>query len=88
MNIITYSLFIINEVLSINNGLGFSLSFGFALSFVSQIFSYLSFDLSEVLGNVLVALFESLFSELSNFSGHHALLVLEEAIGATKEAVK
>ena len=88
MNIITYSLFIINEVLGSNDGLCFSLSFSFALGLMSQIFGDLSFDLSEVLGNVLVSLFESLFGELSNFTGHHALLVFEKAVGATEEAIK
>ena len=88
MNIITYSLFIINEVLGSNNGLDFSLSFSFALGLVSQIFGDLSFDLSEVLWNVLVSLFESLFGEFSNLSGHHALLVLEQAVGASEEAIK
>jgi hypothetical protein len=43
------SLFIINEVLGSNDGLGFSLSFSFALGLVSQIFGDLSFDLGEVL---------------------------------------
>jgi hypothetical protein len=44
--------------------------------------------LSEILRYVFVAISKSLFSELSNFSGHHALLVLEEAVRSTKEAVK
>lgn len=82
------SLFIINEVLGSNDGLGFSLNFSFALGLVSQIFGDLRFDLSEVLLNVLVSIFESLLCELSNLSGHHALLVLEKAVGASEEAIK
>ena len=45
-------------------------------------------NLSKILVDILVSSFESLLGEFSNLSGHHALLILEEAIGATKEAVK
>lgn len=45
-------------------------------------------DLSEVLRDVSVALLESSLGELSDFSSHHALLVLEKAVGSTEEAVK
>jgi hypothetical protein len=45
-------------------------------------------DLGKILVDILVSSFESLLGEFSNLSGHHALLILEEAIGATKEAVK
>jgi hypothetical protein len=80
------SLFIINEVLCIGGGLlG---CFLFACVLLLKIHSNLSFHLSKVLGHVLVTFFESLFSKLSNLSGHHALLVLEEAVRSTKEAIK
>ena len=36
----------------------------------------------------MVSSLESLLGEFGNLSGHHALLILEEAVGATKEAVK
>jgi len=45
-------------------------------------------NLGKILVDILVSSFESLLGEFSNLSGHHALLILEEAIGATKEAVK
>ena len=45
-------------------------------------------NLSKILVDILVSSFESLLGEFSNLTGHHALLILEEAIGATKEAVK
>jgi hypothetical protein len=48
----------------------------------------LSFNLSKVCGDIFVTFLESLLGELSNLSGHHALLVLEEAVGTTKEAIK
>ena len=38
--------------------------------------------------DILVSSLESLLGEFGNLSGHHALLILEEAVGATKEAVK
>jgi hypothetical protein len=53
-----------------------------------EISVHLRFDLSEILVNILVSSFESLLGELSNFALHHALLVFEEAIGSTKEAIK
>jgi len=45
-------------------------------------------NLGKILVDILVSSFESLLGEFSNLSGHHTLLILEEAIGATKEAVK
>lgn len=36
----------------------------------------------------MVSSLESLLGEFGNLTGHHALLILEEAVGATKEAVK
>jgi len=81
-------LFIINEVLYRGGGLLGLLSFLFAGVLLLQILGNLSFHLCEVLGYVLVTFFESLFGKLSNSSGHHALLVLEEAVGSTEEAIK
>jgi hypothetical protein len=40
----------------------------------------LCINLSKVLGDVLITLLESLFSELSDLTGSHALLILEEAV--------
>ena len=53
-----------------------------------EISVHLRFDLSEILVNILVSSFESLLGEFSNFALHHALLVLEKAVGSTKEAFK
>ena len=51
-----------------------------------QIVVHLAADLTQVLVDVGVAIFESLFSELGDLSLHHALLVSEKAIGASEEA--
>jgi hypothetical protein len=48
----------------------------------------LRFDLSEIFVNILVSSFESLLGEFSNFALHHALLIFEEAIGSTEEALE
>jgi hypothetical protein len=53
-----------------------------------EVLGDLSLNLSEVLRDIGVAFFESLFGELSDFSSHHALLVLEKAVGSTEEAVE
>lgn len=45
-------------------------------------------DLSEVLTDIGVALLELLLGEVSDLSSHHALLVLEEAVGSSKEAIE
>jgi hypothetical protein len=44
--------------------------------------------LGKILIDVLVALFESLFGKLGNFASHHALLVSEEAITSSEEALE
>jgi len=38
--------------------------------------------------NVFVTFLESLFGELSDSSSHHVLLILEEAVRTTEEAIK
>lgn len=53
-----------------------------------EVLGDLSLNLSEVLRDICVAILELFLGELSDLSGHHALLVLEEAVGATKEAIK
>lgn len=45
-----------------------------------EVLGDLSLNLSEVLRDIGVALLESLLGELSDFSSHHALLVLEKAV--------
>jgi len=45
-----------------------------------EVLGDLSLNLSEVLRDIGVALFESFLGELSDFSSHHALLVLEKAV--------
>jgi hypothetical protein len=53
-----------------------------------EISVYLRFDLGKIFVNILVSFLESLLSEFSNLAFHHAFLILEEAIGSTKEAIK
>jgi len=48
----------------------------------------LLFDLSEVLVDILVSSLELLLGEFSNLSRHHALLILEEAVRSTEEAIE
>jgi hypothetical protein len=45
-----------------------------------EVLGDLSLDLSEILGDIGVALLESLLCELGDLSSHHALLVLEKAV--------
>jgi len=53
-----------------------------------EVIGYLGLHLSEVCGNILIAFLKSLLGELSNFSGHHAFLVLEKAVRTTEEAIE
>jgi len=48
----------------------------------------LSFDLGKILVNILVSGLELLLGEFGYLSRHHALLVLEEAIRSSKEAIE
>ena len=48
----------------------------------------LSFNLGKILVDILVSSLESLLGEFGNLTGHHALLILEEAIRSSKEAIK
>lgn len=48
----------------------------------------LSFNLGKILVHILVSSLKLLLSELGNLAGHHALLILEEAIRSSKEAIK
>lgn len=84
------SLLIINEVLRIDGGFlgGLGFLFGHSSRLLLEVLSNLALHLGEILGNVLVALLESLLGELGDLSLHHALLVLEEAIRTTKEAIQ
>lgn len=72
----------INEGLCIGGGF---LGLGFGCL---HVLLNLLLDLGEVLSNVLVALLELLLSKLGDGAVHHALLILEEAVRSTKEAVK
>ena len=53
-----------------------------------EVLGDLSLNLGEVLRHVGVALLELLLGELGDLSLHHALLVLEEAVGSSEEAVE
>jgi len=53
-----------------------------------EVLGHLLLDLSEVLRHVGVAVLELFLGELGHLSGHHALLVLEEAVGASEEAIE
>ena len=53
-----------------------------------EVLGDLSLNLSDVLRDIGVALFESFLGELSDFSSHHALLVLEKAVWSTEEAIE
>ena len=64
--------------------------FGSLLSISMMVHSlwHVVLDLSKVVIDVVVALLESLLGELSDSSGSHAVLVLEEAGWSSKEALK
>lgn len=53
-----------------------------------HIFVNLLLNLSKVLGDILISLLELFLGIFSNFSGDHALLVFEKAVGSTKEAIQ
>ena len=66
---------------------GLLINFSHLLGAVSsQVRSYLSVDLVEVLIDIGVALLELLLGELGDFALHHGLLISEEAVRTAEEA--
>ena len=63
-------------------------SFFATLNFLCEILRNLRLDLCEVLSHIFIAFLKFLFGEFSNSTGHHALLVFEEAVRSTEEAIK
>lgn len=53
-----------------------------------EILVNLLLDLSEVLVDILVSSLELLLGEFGHLSRHHALLVLEEAVRSSEEAIE
>lgn len=53
-----------------------------------EILVNLLLDLSEVLVDILVSSLELLLGEFGDLSRHHALLVLEEAVRSSEEAIE
>ena len=64
------------------------LSVVMVLRSLSHVVLNLRFDLSEVGLNISVSLSDLALGELSDLSRFHALLVLEEALGSTEEAIE
>jgi len=48
----------------------------------------LLFNLGKVLGDILISISELFLGKFSDFTGDHALLVFEKAVGSTKEAIQ
>jgi len=48
----------------------------------------LLFNLGKVLVDILISIIKLFLGIFSDFTGHHALLVFEKAVGSTKEAIQ